>query len=174
MKTPIIGFVSAHRNMGKTTLIEKLLRLCQQHQLRVGTIKHTHHDIDIDHPGKDSYRFRHAGAQQTLISCQQRWALIHEYEDCNEPDLDSLIMRLQHDTLDLIIFEGFKAAPYPKIEVYRHTSSATPLAQQDDGIIAIASDDKAPPVPDIPVLDLNNAENIFQFLETQFELAKKS
>ena len=168
--TPVIGIVAAHRNMGKTTLLEKLIHLLQHKGLRVCVIKHTHHDIEIDRPGKDSYRFREAGAGQVLISSNRRWALITETDSTSEPSLESLIEKLHHSNPDIILFEGFKNADFPKIEVYR-ASTADMLYPGDRNIVAIATDDTSLCADaGLPVFDLDAVDEITGFVLHRFNL----
>ena len=166
----VLGFVAAHRNMGKTTLIEKLIQHMQTQGIRVSVIKHTHHDIEIDKPGKDSYRFRAAGAGQVLISSSHRWALITETNNNDDPSLESLIDKLQNQNTDIIFFEGFKSAAFPKIEVYRE-SDADMLYLEDSNIIGIATDDisRCRDI-DIPIFDLIAIDRIAEFIMHRFQL----
>src|SRR3546814_905780 len=123
---------------GKTTLLSELIPLLVVSGLRVSTIKHAHHDFDIDQPGKDSYRHRHAGAHEVLVSSARRFALMHEHRGEPEPTLDELLAKLA--PVDLVLVEGFKASAHPKIEVWR-PSVGKPMRQpQDPHIIAVASD----------------------------------
>lgn len=164
---PMVGFV-AGSGTGKTTLLLKIIPLMKQRGLRLGVIKHTHHQFDIDKPGKDSYRLRHAGADQTLVASRHRWALMVETSQLDEPDLDSLLSHFEPDKLDLILVEGFKHEAFPKIEIHRPQLGQTPLFPQDTSIIAIACD--APPVVAtyLPLLDMNNPEEIVVFIEKHF------
>ena len=161
---PIVGFV-AGSGTGKTTLLLKIIPLMKQRGLRLGVIKHTHHRFDIDQPGKDSYRLRHAGADQTLVASRHRWALMVGTPILEEPNLDYLLPHLDPDKLDLILVEGFKHEPFPKIEIHRPQLGHPPLFQQDPLIIAIACD--APPViaTHLPLLDMNQPEEIVAFIE---------
>ena len=109
---------------GKTTLLAAMLPLLRAWGLSVSTIKHAHHGFDMDRPGKDSYRHREAGAREVLVASSKRWALLHEVEG-PEPDLPFLLTRL--DPVDLVLVEGFKSHPYPKLEVYRPGLGKEPL-----------------------------------------------
>jgi len=164
-KIPILGFV-AYSGTGKTSLLLKIIPLLKAKGLRIGMIKHTHHKkFDIDHPGKDSYRLRQAGADHMLVASRKRWALMVEMDEkLEEPDLEQLLAHLDQDKLDLILIEGFKHERFPKIEVHR-PSLNHPLFRPDPSIIAIASD--APPIEptDLPVLDMNQPEQIVAFIE---------
>ncbi|HFD79932.1 MAG TPA: molybdopterin-guanine dinucleotide biosynthesis protein B [Gammaproteobacteria bacterium] len=158
---PVLGFAAAS-GTGKTTLLCKLLPLLAAGGLRVGVIKHSHHDFDIDRPGKDSYRLRQAGARQMLIASPWRTAWIEEQEQRREPQLDELLQRLQRERLDLILVEGFRHVAFPKIELHRRALERPLLYPQDASIIAIASDEEvdAP----LPRLDLNRPEEVAHFI----------
>ena len=161
---PIIGICAAGSNAGKTTLITKLIPELAKQGLRVSVIKHAHHQFDIDHKGKDSYQIREAGAVQTLIASNKRWALITEITQ--EPNLTDLIAQIDSRYADLILVEGFKQAAIPKIEVFRPNLNMPLLATQDANIVAIASDAELNTYLglNIPVLDLNNIAAIAAFL----------
>ena len=160
---PLLGF-AAYSGTGKTTLLERLIPLLRTEGLRIGLIKQTHHDFEIDQPGKDSYRLRKAGAVQTLLASRHRWALIGENEEAREPSLEELVQRLDHSGLDLILVEGFKHEPFPKIELHRPELGRAPLHSDDDTIIAVACDQAIETVCGIPRLDLNDPEQIAQFI----------
>ncbi len=164
---PLLGF-AAFSGVGKTTLLVQLLALFQKQRVRIGIIKHAHHSFDIDHPGKDSYRLRKAGAQQTLIASKNRWALIHENAVANEPRLEDLIARLDPNTLDLILVEGFKDVPFPKIELHRPSLGHPLLLSTDDSIIAVATDDTTAIDTELPILNLNDPPTIAQFILQRF------
>lgn len=163
---PILGICAAGSNCGKTTLLEKLITALNDADIRVSVIKHAHHKFDIDHPGKDSYRIREAGAVQTLVASANRWALMTEMQrvpnPASEANLDDLVKNLNTDYADLILVEGFKNADIPKIEVHRPQLGLPLLCLQDPRIIAVASD--AELQLDIPVLDLNNPLQISEFI----------
>ena len=164
---PVLGICAAGSNAGKTTLVTQLIPELQLRNIRVSVIKHAHHKFDIDHPGKDSYKIRQAGAVQTLIASSKRWALMTELADGDgEANLDALIQQINPDYADLILVEGFKSEPIRKIEVYRSSLNIALLALLDSDIIAVASD---APLPDnisitTPVLDLNNISQIADFI----------
>jgi molybdopterin-guanine dinucleotide biosynthesis adapter protein len=122
---------------GKTTLLTAVLPLLKARGLRVSTIKHTHHDFDMDRPGKDSFRHREAGAHEVLVASGTRWALLHEVEG-PEPSLPTLLAKL--DPVDLVLVEGYKAQPFPKLEVHRPSLAKPPLWPDMAEIIAVASD----------------------------------
>ncbi|MGE0386439.1 MAG: molybdopterin-guanine dinucleotide biosynthesis protein B [Gammaproteobacteria bacterium] len=164
---PVLGF-SAWSGAGKTTLIKRLLPLLAAQGLRVGVIKHTHHDFEIDHPGKDSYELRKAGAAQMLVGSARRWALIVENDGAPEPSLPDLMQRVAPDRLDLILAEGFKADRFPRIEVHRPSLGRPLLASCDAGIIAIAADAPLAQAPRVPLLDLNQPQAIARFVLAWF------
>ena len=163
---PIVGIVAAGSNAGKTTLITKLIVEFKSRNIRVSVIKHAHHVFDIDHKGKDSYNIREAGAVQTLIASNQRWALMTEI--ASEPNLQELIAQLNPNYADLILVEGFKQAAISKIEVHRPSLNMPLLARQDPSIIAVASDAALTSNINIPVLDLNDSSAIAGFIITHF------
>lgn len=138
---------------GKTTLITKLIPLLSARGLRVATLKHAHHAFDVDVPGKDSYEHRQAGACEVLISSARRWVQMHEVGDGAEATLPELLQRVS--PCDLILVEGFKAAPHFKLEVFRQANGKAPLHTDDRRIIALASDQPFP-TAGIPVVDLND------------------
>lgn len=160
---PVIGF-AAYSGTGKTTLLTRLLPLLRQKGLRVAVIKHAHHQFDIDQPGKDSYELRKAGASPVLISSNQRMALMMDYEETKEPDLDELINYINPDKVDLVLVEGFKHWPIAKIELHRPITEKPLLFPDDRNIIAIAHDAVIEQVINIPQLDLNNPDEIAEFI----------
>jgi molybdopterin-guanine dinucleotide biosynthesis protein B len=155
----VFGF-AGFSGSGKTTLIEQLIPLFTARGLHVSLIKHAHHTFDVDHPGKDSYRHRQAGAHEVMISSSRRWALMHELRGEAEPALDALIARMS--SCDLLLVEGFKRAAMPKLEVFREAVGESPLHPHDAQIIAVATD--APMQAPIPVLDLNQPAAICEFI----------
>lgn len=164
---PVLGF-AARSGTGKTTLLVRLLPLLKARGLRVGMIKHAHHDFEIDYPGKDSYELRHAGASQMLVGSRQRWALIAETPDANDPDLPTCLERLDSDNLDLILVEGFKPESIPKIELHR-VSLGQPLMYDDtENIIAVAHDAAEPLAVTCAQLDINAPEAIAAFIVDRF------
>lgn len=168
---PVIGICAAGSNAGKTTLITQLIPELAKQGLSVSVIKHAHHQFDIDHKGKDSYQIREAGAVQTLIASNKRWALMTEL--ALEPDLEDLIAKLDNRYADLILVEGFKQANIPKIEVHRPSLNMPLLAMQDNNIVAVASD-IALELAHIPVLNLNNIAAIAAFIMTYLSLPTQS
>jgi len=166
--TPVLGF-AAFSGTGKTTLLTKLIPLLKEKGVRIGMIKHAHHQFDIDKPGKDSYELRKAGAKQMLIASQKRWALMVETpEQQGDPELNELLQQLDHSKLDLVLVEGFKHIAFAKIELHRPALGKPLLFPDDDSIIAIATEQAMDINTEIPGLDLNNpmmiAEFILQFI----------
>ena len=141
---------------GKTTLIERLLPVRRARGLRVSTVKHAHHGLDLDTPGKDTWRHRAAGAVEVLAVSDARWALLHE-RDGPEPSLAELARRLS--PVDLVLVEGFRHGQHPRLEVFRAANGKPPLHPDDPGIVAVASDI---PFPDaaVPVAGLDDAEAV--------------
>lgn len=144
---------------GKTTLIERLLPLLTQHGLKVSVVKQSHHEVEIDRPGKDSWRHRQAGAHEVLLCTPYRWALMHELRGAPEPGLHELLQRLS--PCDLVLVEGFKRADYPKLEVWRSVLGKPMLHDGDRRILAVASDI---PLPGLRRYDLNDTEAICRFI----------
>lgn len=159
---PILG-IAAWSGTGKTTLLKQLIPLLKQRGIRPGLIKHTHHNMDIDKPGKDSYELRKAGANQVLVASQQRWALMTETPDNDRTDFAFLVSRMDASTLDMILVEGFKDEPIPRIVLWRDRDDAEWETLMDERVIAIASNRalKAP----VPLLDLNDAPQIAAFIQ---------
>ncbi|WPS23114.1 molybdopterin-guanine dinucleotide biosynthesis protein MobB [Klebsiella aerogenes] len=160
--------IAAWSGTGKTTLLKRLIpELCAK-GLRPGLIKHTHHDMDVDKPDKDSYELRKAGASQTIVASKQRWALMTETPDEPELDLQWLVSRMDPDKLDFVLVEGFKYEPVPKILLFRQNSGH--LVEElviDEHTIAVASD--VPIVTSLPLLDLNNIPQIATFIASWLE-----
>ena len=146
---------------GKTTLIVKLLREFVGRDIAVSTLKHAHHSFDIDTPGKDSFEHRAAGASEVMVASGRRWALMHENEDDSAPSMDELIARMT--PVDLLLIEGYKGTPYDKLEVHRIDVGKPLLCGDDPRVVAVASDRPVEGVP-VPVLDLNDAAAIAEFI----------
>jgi len=171
MSTHKVFGIAGWKNSGKTVLIEALVREFVSRGYRVATIKHAHHDFDIDVPGKDSYRHRAAGAREVLVASSKRWALIHELRDENEPALDELLAHIA--PCDLVLVEGFKHGPHPKLEVVRGPRPEGSIADGDRTVCAIASDDRelATLLPRFP---LSAASTIADFICETLVLAPRS
>ena len=164
--------ITGYSGAGKTTLLEALIPLFVARGLRVSLIKHTHHDFDIDTPGKDSWRLREAGCAEVMLLSNRRWALIHELRGAAEPDLAEQIALLS--PCDLVLIEGYKEAPYPKLEVHRAANDKTLLAATSaENIVAVASDAaiSLPAELAVPVLDLADRNAIANFILAYLELS---
>ena len=146
---------------GKTTLIVNLIPELVGRGLSVSTMKHAHHDFDIDQPGKDSYEHRQAGASEVIISASKRWALMHEVRNEGEPCVDDLIARLT--PVDLLLVEGFKWHAHAKMEIHRPILGKPLLQNDDPHIIAVASDQNIENLS-VPVFDLNDIIGIADFI----------
>ncbi|NLF53374.1 MAG: molybdopterin-guanine dinucleotide biosynthesis protein B [Thauera phenolivorans] len=155
----LIGF-AGWSGSGKTTLVEQVVGVLVAHGLAVSLVKHAHHAFDIDHEGKDSWRHRRAGCREVLIGSGRRWALMHELRGEPEASLDELLARLS--PCDLVLVEGFKRAPIPKIEVHRAANGKPLLFPDDPHIVAVASD--GPLDTALPRLDINDARAVAGFV----------
>ncbi|QGY05608.1 molybdopterin-guanine dinucleotide biosynthesis protein B [Methylobacterium mesophilicum SR1.6/6] len=142
---------------GKTSLLVRAIPLLVARGVKVATLKHAHHDFDTDWPGKDSYEHRRAGASEVLVSSGRRWAQVHELRDEREATLSQLLRRIS--PCDLVVVEGYKREPIPKIEVHRADNGRPPIHPLDATVVGIASD-VAFPASGIPVVDLNDAEAV--------------
>ena len=162
----IFGF-AGWSGSGKTTLIERLIPLFVERGLKVSLVKHAHHSFDVDQPGKDSYRHRHAGCTEVLVGSSRRWALVHELRDAPEPGFRELVARLS--PCDLLLVEGFKRERIPKLEVYRASVEEPHLHPDDPDIVAIACDQ--PLDTKLPQFDLNDAPAIAAFILRHLDLA---
>jgi len=159
---PVLGF-AAFSGTGKTTLLVRLIPWLERSGARVSLIKHAHHDFDIDKPGKDSYELRKAGARQVLVASDRRSALLTENAVPREPLLEELLAQLSPDAADLVLVEGFRHLPFPKIELHRPSLGQPLLYRGDQTIIAVATD--SPLVMEsLPRLDLNNIAMIGEFI----------
>lgn len=160
---PVFGIVG-WKNSGKTTLTAGLVRALAARGFRVATIKHAHHDFDIDRDGTDSHRHRQAGAGEVMIVSNRRWALMHELGDAPEPGLADMLARLS--PCDLVLVEGYKREAIPKIEVRR---GGAPLAPGDPHIVAVASDDPGVEAG-LPVFRPDRVEPIADFVLSHLNL----
>ncbi len=152
--------IAGFSGSGKTTLIEKMIPVFVREGVRVSLIKHAHHEFDVDHPGKDSYRHRHAGCAEVLISSSKRWALMHELRGAAESTLQEQLKHLS--PCDLVIIEGYKSEPIPKVEVHRRTSGAPLLFPDDPHVLAIATDEALDCA--MPQFELDDAEGVARFI----------
>lgn len=159
--------ISGWSGCGKTTLIVALIPWLRARGLTVSTLKHAHHDVDLDRPGKDTFRHREAGAQEVMLATGRRWALLHELRAEPEPELEVLLTHLQ--PVDLVLVEGWKRHPYPKLEIWRPIAEDSPPRFPEDlSIIAVASVLPLDPArygrPGLPALALNDPEGIARFI----------
>jgi molybdopterin-guanine dinucleotide biosynthesis protein B len=155
----VIG-IAGFSGSGKTTLIEKVIPMLVGEGLRVSLIKHAHHEFDVDQPGKDSWRHRHAGCSEVLISSSRRWALMHELRGAPEPSLQEQLKKFS--PCDLVIVEGYKNEAIPKVEVHRRGHEVPLLHPDDPNIVAVATDE--PLDTSLPQLDLNDAAGVARFI----------
>ena len=168
----VVGF-AGYSGSGKTTLVERLIPALKLRGLRVSVVKHAHHKFDIDHPGKDTYRHREAGAFEVVVASSQRLALMREFEQPAKLTVHHLIAEL-YEGVDWVLVEGFKESNLLKIEVWRAVAGKPALYMNDDFIVAIATDspDRLPQPTLRPVLDLNDPDAVAQWLadnEARFE-----
>ncbi len=170
-KVKIIG-ITGWKNSGKTTLVTDLVALLNGRGFSVSTVKHAHHQFDIDKPGTDSYKHRQSGAREVLISSANRWALMHENKGDREADLEQLLAQLT--PVDLVIVEGFKSGSHPKLQVIRAENNPEPLPASAHPIVAIAADTTLDPRSyncDGPLLPLGDRHAIADFIVNYCELA---
>ncbi len=158
---PLLGIV-AYSGTGKTTLLKQLIPYLNSQGIRVGLIKHTHHDVDVDTPGKDSFELRKAGAYQTMVASNQRWALMTETPTLERLNLQYLASRFDSTSLDIILVEGFKHEEIDKIALYRAGITKPLEGLMEGNVIAVASDSSLN--HSFPTLDLNNTPAIGQFI----------
>ena len=162
----IFGF-AGWSGSGKTTLIEQLIPRFVRRGLKVSLIKHAHHSFDVDQPGKDSYRHRHAGAGEVLVTSSRRWVLMHELHGEPEPSIEEQMQHLS--PCDLLLVEGFKHAPIPKLEVWRAATGEPMLHPNDPEIVAVASDQRID--TRLPLFDLGDIDGIAAFILGHLRLA---
>jgi molybdopterin-guanine dinucleotide biosynthesis protein B len=155
----VFGFAGPSGS-GKTTVIENVIPLFSAIGLSVSVIKHTHHDFDVDKPGKDSWRQRHAGAKEVLLTSDIRWALMHELRGAPEPELPEQVRHLS--PCDLVLVEGFKRQPIPRLEVWRAANNSPPLYPTDPHIVAVATDAKLDIA--LPIFALDDYSGVAQFI----------
>ena len=169
----IIGF-AAYSGTGKTTLIKEIIKILKGLDYRVSVIKHAHHDFDIDLPGKDSYEIRKSGAENMLVSSKNRWALMHENNYHDELSLVDLLGKLDNLKYDLILIEGFKTEPFPKIELYREEINKNRglLSESDENIVAIATESATKLNTNLTVLDINKPQDIVNFIINFLDIYK--
>ncbi|HXE37142.1 MAG TPA: molybdopterin-guanine dinucleotide biosynthesis protein B [Azonexus sp.] len=160
----VIGF-AGWSGSGKTTLVEQVIALLEARGLAVSLIKHAHHEFDIDYPGKDSFRHRHAGCREVLVTSLKRWTVMHELR--GRPQLKLTEALAQLSPCDLVLVEGFKHEPIPKIEIYRAALAKPQLFPNDPHVIAVASD--TPLATTLPQLDINDPGAVAAFVVAWFE-----
>lgn len=169
----VFGF-AGYSGSGKTTLIERVIPLFVNRGMKVSLIKHVHHRFDIDRPGKDSYRHREAGCTQVLLTSDRRWALMHELRGEAEPTLDEQLRLLA--PCDLVLVEGFKETPIPKLEVHRPSVGKPLIAGTGvETIVAVATDDAASLAgrTTLPILELDDRDAIADFILRHLEFANE-
>ena len=159
--------VTGWKNSGKTGLVERLVGEFISRGLSVSTVKHAHHTFDVDHPGRDSYRHRAAGAKEVLLVSKNRWAIMHELRDEDEPELSEILKKVEK--VDLVIIEGFKRDRHPKIEAFREETGTSAIARKDESIVAVAADTSLTDLK-IPVFDLNHTSEIADFISGFLDL----
>lgn len=166
-RVPLLGF-AAFSGTGKTTLLKQVIPRLVSRGLRVGLVKHSHHAFEIDHPGKDSYELRRAGASSVLLSSSRRRAIITEHPEAREPVLNDELAYLDQTCLDIVLVEGFRHERFPKIELHRPVLGKPLLYPEDETIVAIATDNALAPEPPIPRLDLNDPGQVVGFILAEF------
>ena len=149
------------KNNGKTTLVERLVTHLTAEGRRISTVKHAHHEVDLDQPGKDTWRHREAGAEEVVLATARRWAVIHELRGAPEPSLDELLAKMT--PVDLVLVEGFKRCGHPKLEVHRQERGTPLLAVEDPSIVALATDEALPEIA-LPQFPLDDVAAIADFV----------
>ena len=162
---PVVGIVGSSGS-GKTTLLVGLIALLRAQGLRIGVLKQARADFDVDTPGKDSFELRKAGVDRLVLASETKAAMIVERRPVAEPTLSEALAEFDSNTLDLILVEGFAAADYPKIEVWRPVTGSEPRYRYDPAVIAVATDAESD-CP-VPVLDLNDSQTVADFIVTRF------
>lgn len=169
---PVLGF-AGYSGSGKTSLLKGLIARLRARGLRLGVVKHTHHEFDVDRPGKDSYELRQAGAARIAVGSSRRWVLIVERPETREATLTEMLAQMHDDSLDLILVEGFRHERFAKIEVHRPALGRGLLRAEDDSIIAVATDEPTLDTHGVPRLDLNNIDAIERFVLTYLARARQ-
>lgn len=166
---PIIG-VAGYKKAGKTTLVERIVSDLAGRGLKVATVKHAHHEFEIDRPGRDSYRHRMAGASEVAVVSSARWAVVCELRGAPEPTLGEIVAKLS--PADVVVVEGFKGEDFPKIEVRRTALGHPKLAGTVPGVVAVATD--GPGEPGLPRFDPDDVVAIADFVVVHLGLAVRS
>jgi molybdopterin-guanine dinucleotide biosynthesis adapter protein len=164
---PVLGFAAAS-GTGKTTLLRRVIPLLRDEGLRIGLIKHTHHDVEMDEPGKDSFELRKAGASPVLLASHHRRIMIWDRPEPRDPLLREEIKMFEGLDLDLVVVEGFRRESFAKIEVHRPSLEVEPLCLEDDTIIALATDERPVSPVRVPILDLNDPAQVVRFIVKTF------
>lgn len=169
---PLLGF-AAFSGTGKTTLIEQLIPLLIEHGLRIALVKHSHHDIEMDKPGKDSYRLRKAGASQVVLAGTHRSICFHEHQQAHDSQLSEQLALLNTDCLDLVLVEGYRDQYFPKIELHRSVLGKPFLYPNDPDIIALVCDQYVD-VIDLPLFDFTQLQSMVSFILQEVIAVHKS
>jgi len=162
-RVPILGF-AAYSGTGKTTLLTRLIPLLKKSGLKPGVIKHSHHNFEIDQPGKDSFRLRTAGATPVMLVSTHRRAIITEFENMTEPKLDDQLKVFDQSSINLILVEGFKTENFPKIELHRPSLKKPLIFPNDSSIFAVATDQPIKTPAHLDQLDINNPHKITDYI----------
>lgn len=161
MSLPLLAIVG-WSGTGKTTLLQQVIPILLSKGIRAGLIKHTHHEMDVDTPAKDSYLLRKAGASQVMVASSERWALMCETPEKQSIDLPYLLSRMDHSVLEIVLVEGFKEESVPKIVLWRAGIKGGIEELLDEQVIAVASDQKL--ALNVPVLDINRPDSVADFI----------
>ena len=170
MRLPVFG-IAGWKNSGKTTMVARLVTELTGRGYAITAIKHAHESFDIDHPGRDSYRLREAGARRVVLSSPKRWALIHEFGDSPEMSFKDILS--EAGTCDLILVEGFKREPFPKIELRRDGSASRQPLTGVPEIVAVASDRPDDETESLPIFHLDDIRGISDFITRHLNLAPR-
>jgi molybdopterin-guanine dinucleotide biosynthesis adapter protein len=155
--------LAGYSGAGKTTLIENLIPRFTARGLKVSMIKHTHHNFDLDKSGKDSFRHREAGATEVMLVCDQRWVLMHELRGAAEPGFEEQVANMSD--CDLLLVEGYKATPIPKLEVHRRENGKPFIYPENDSVVAVATPGEDRPADcRLPWLELNDHDAIAAYI----------